>query len=387
MSDPARTKAPDPAMSAADDARDRPRETACNSRDQRLEDDLKKISARFGWLDGEAQRRLETLRRELQQKDAPNWSDDLMDGVVGLALASGIAGAAEYLASEAIEKSANVTRAFFKKAFEQGLKDGEQAGKNRMGSVQKQDLDGFMDVQEHAVATLHMKNQDRFVDFGRHEIVTPEQSQAVLDTFSDENLDRAAQEQHDATRDAWISLLAQEQFGSSTAKSAGPDGTVSPSTTTNMMTQERRDWVNKDASHFVPDKAPSFMGAVQGEVPGVLEILLELPNIVSGELQGSPGVKFALLDGVNETVRKQYAGRPLAELRIPRQLTAEIDSGFPDFVVNLDERGVASRVERPEWLRAFALAGHPERASRDGYELMMAGLERLLANLVAPEIA
>ncbi len=156
-------------------------------------------------------------------------------------------------------------------------------------------------------------------------------------------------------------------------------------TTTNMSTQETRDKTNKSAPGFVPENAPE-LNPMDGAT-GVLEVLVELPAIIGTEMEGRPEVRIAYLDGVNTALRSEYEGMALADMRIPRQITARV-AGGANFTLNLDENGQANHLTESQrrWLVARSVVGHPENASKDEWGKYSAGLQLLLAELVPSSI-
>jgi hypothetical protein len=120
---------------------------------------------------------------------------------------------------------------------------------------------------------------------------------------------------------------------------------------------------------------------------GVLEVLADLPAINGNEMDGKPEVRLAYLGGINRELRSEYEGVALADMNIPRQITARVAGGV-NFTLNLDENGQANHLtgQQRQWLVSRAVVGHPENASKDEWGKYSAGLQLLLAELVASSI-
>ncbi|MBL0212542.1 MAG: hypothetical protein IPQ07_01515 [Myxococcales bacterium] len=97
---------------------------------------------------------------------------------------------------------------------------------------------------------------------------------------------------------------------------------------------------------------------------------------------------MAFLNGVNADIRNQYANRPMAELQIPRHIEAHVAGAMPNFTINVDESGVVTPPRHAEsaWLRARAVAAHPEHGGLDHSTQRMLREQQLLHELVADEI-
>ncbi len=247
-------------------------------------------------------------------------------------------------------------------------------------------IDPFMDAQKEGVRAAQMENQTNFIKGGRHSL-DPTMARALADLCTSANLTEAADRQYSASRDAWVSYLAQTKFGAVGKNGAVQKGDVNVGpTTTNMSTQENRDRTNKSAPGFVPERAPE-LNPVRG-TPGVLEVLAELPRIdAADQMDEKPAVRYATLDGVNSAIREQYEGTPLADMKIPRQVVARV-AGGSDFTLNLDEDGHANHLSQHQrrWVVSRAVVGHPENASKDEWGKFNAGLQLLLAELVPDSI-
>jgi hypothetical protein len=220
---------------------------------------------------------------------------------------------------------------------------------------------------------------------------------------------QAATEQYAASRDAWVTYLAQARLG--VVGDYGPVGKHrSPldhgPLATNMGTErqrakQRQSWDRAQHGHdseldAIPDEAPG------AHVPGVLSVMVELPQIKDHQMRGAPKIQHAFL-AVNDAIRKQYENVPLVDMHIPRQIVASV-RGAPDFTINLDEQGHYNQIEekRRQWLRLRATASHAsgkdiyardheqhlatENAGKPNVELEAEGLQLLLRELVPSKI-
>ena len=231
-------------------------------------------------------------------------------------------------------------------------------------------------------------NESRFQVHGKHALTTIDQARALANACGKGNIDLAAGRQYDASRDAWVSYLAQTKYGA-----VGAFGTYEPamgpevmSQTTNMMTQPTRDAANVPAPGFIPPVAPSFADAARGHAPGVLVVMCKLPAIRDRVMEGRPTVKLALLNGVNKAIRDQYSGQSLSNIHIPRHIDADVE-GAPNFTVNLDESDAPTTLsprERP-WLVARAMAAGVAVPVGEAEHARL-GLRLLLDDLVTGEI-
>jgi hypothetical protein len=344
-----------------------------------IDDSLQQVIQSFHWLNDSAQGRIESLRSELKKADEPPWESRLAEAMLNVALAAGAAGTAEAISSQLVSGAFPAATEFVKAAYEGGINNGVAAGRNKFVGEGADAVDPFIDSQKEGVRGMHMENQAHFIDEGRHHVKTLQQARELRSACSSDNVNRAAVEQEKATRNVWISYLAQGKYGSIGKR--GLDGSITGASTTNMMTQERRDWVNKSAPGFVPDKAPDASAAMRGDAPGVLFLGTNLPNISDNRMEGTPEVEKAILNGLNEDVRVHYTG-DVDKMHIPRQIIGNSNGHFPRFTVNLDENGAASPIghEESAWLRARATAGE-QANGRDDVDKKAKGLKLLLEEL------
>ena len=154
-----------------------------------------------------------------------------------------------------------------------------------------------------------------------------------------------------------------------------------------MDTKAERDAANRAKSRSALSGRRHRLGACRdGGIAGVLTVQAMLPDL-NREIMAYPKVEFAFLNGVNSRIRAAYAGRPLSEVAVPRQVIANVTGGMPSFVVNVDESGRATHLshEQGAWLRANRLAYNP-KAQPDGPNAESEGLMRLLEELVPAHI-
>ncbi len=363
-----------------------------------IRDRVDVVTQSFHWFNEAAQLKIDQLRRELKEEDEPSWVGELVEGVVELGLGTGAATAGKFLAGKLVHGAGAVTKEFVEDLFSGGAEAGIKAGLAKLGGGKDEHvIDPFIDAQKEGVSITQMKNQTRWLTHGRHQVRTLDEATRLKEACSEIPVKAAAEEQYQATRDAWVAYLAQARFGA--VGKHGPvtkDSVNTGPTRTDMSTQAQRD---RDAKGTIGYRdaadAPDFRDAAQGDAPGVLEVVAELPRIVQGMpgmdvtnvMEGRPKVMIAILNGVNDTIRKQYEGTSLADMHIPRQVQAKVD-GAPDFALNLDEQGNANFVHKPQstWLQMRATVGHPENATLGDYDKQARGRELLLGDLVATGI-
>ena len=354
----------------------------CSKQDG-LEGHLQAISSGFLWLYNHAQQRLEALRRDLHAREEPGWSASLAEALLEVALLGGAAAGGELIAGLLVESGEHgaVKKELVKAMFEEGIAKGVEAGRERLAGANKdRAIDAFIDSQIEGVAAMHQENQTRFLLSGRNQVQTVKDAENLEGAFAHAHLERAADEQYAATRDAWLSYLAQSTYGDWEHDQA--DG--SRITATNMETQAQRDRENDRLPGWVPSEAPSLERAVFGKSPGVLEVAVTLPAINDGTVQGSIEATLAVLDGVNEEIRKQYEGNPLSQIHIPRQIVA---SGAASFTLNLDERGTPCHIlprKQGLWLETFGKLDNP---NLDDFAAYQTGIVKLLGALVLDKVS
>lgn len=374
------------------DTTDSPKSTTGASDERAISDSLDIVKLSFGWFNEAAQRGIEVLRVHLKTEDEPDWFAQIAGALLEVALGAGAAAAGVRLAQNVIPGAGEVRQEFVKMLFEGGIGAGVTAGRTKLGGGKDNNvIDPFIEAQKEGVEAAHHENQNQFIKVGRHDVKTLKTAKSLEAVCSHGNMKAASNEQYAATRDAWVSYLAQTKYGARSGGGVVQESSVNVgNTTTNMSTQEARDRANKSAPGFVPSDAPDLNDAVHGKAPGVLCVHARLReiDILGLGMNGKPEITLALLNGVNATIREQYEGVPLAAMKIPRQVLAEVD-GDPDFVINLDEKGdLGNQVpeKRRRWLVGRATVAHPENATKSDFEKYEAGLRLLLAELVPTSI-
>jgi hypothetical protein len=320
----------------------------------------------FSWFNDAAQAELEKLRRDISKRDEPDWLGHLAEALLAAALSGGAAGVGTFLAHELLPAASEAVRELVKTAFEEGINEGMAAGRTKLAGGHDDNVaDTFIESHKEGVRAEQIKNQTAFIMKADKYITTREDAEALKHACGEANVKAAAKKQYAASRDAWITYLAQTELGvvgnyGPVGKHRSPFDDAPP--TTNMANERQRDkqrhaWKQSehgkdDKDAVIPDVAPGF------DTRGVLTVFAELPEIEGHQMKGDPSVKLAVL-GVNDAIRTQYENVPLAEMQIPRQINAHV-RGAPDFTINLDEQGHYLQIakERRLWLRLRATAAH-----------------------------
>jgi hypothetical protein len=371
------------ASSAPGDAGDRPTREGL----------IDTVTESFNWLSATAVVRLNTLGEHLKKEDPPGWQERLVEGALELALSAGTAGVAEYLAGKLTSEAAHSAfaegkREFVKVMFEEGIGKGIENGHRVLhGAEHESPIERFMEVQVAGVQGTHNANQKQWIQHGRGAVQSYDDAAALERTCSQENMAAAAERQYEASRDAWVGYLAQTKYGSVSHPSTRGENTEG-GTTTDMRMQEARDKSNRWSPGATPADAPSFGDALLGHAPGVLAVLVELPELEAGTMNGAPHVQAAYMNGVNAVIREQYENVSLSKMRIPRHIEARVHGDMPNFEINLDENGLATHLShaKSEWLRGLAVGSDPQRETLGDLSLQEEGRQKLLEMLVVPEI-
>jgi len=368
--------------------------TASVAEQERIRGSLDVVTQSFHWLDEASQQRLEQLRRDLKTEDEPDWSTELAEAVLEVGISSGAMAAGTFIAEKLVHGAGEVTKNFVEALFTDGTKAGVNAGLAKLsGGKDDHVIDPFVDAQKEGIWGTQMENQADWLKKQRSKVQSVDEAEKLEQACSRDHVKAAAEKQYQASRDAWVSYLAQKRFGS-----VGEHGPVTKDsievgpTRTDMSTQAQRDRDAKGtAGYRDATDAPDYADSARGDAAGVLEVVASLPKItqaVSGVdltnvMDGAPTVTIAILNGTNDRIRDQYAGTALADLRIPRQIHAQVD-GAPDFTLNLDEQGNSNVLwkQRATWLRLRATVNHPENATLTDHEKENKGRELLLSELV-----
>jgi hypothetical protein len=335
----------------------------------------------FPFLTSRQHTALDGLAKELKDEDE-SWSSSIVEALLEVALGACAAKAGEFVLNRLVKGAEHSLKEdFVKDLFKEGTLGGLNKAKAALTGPTA-DVDDFVRAQKDGLDDMNIASMRHFQHVGRYELKTVAQAQQLEEAMATSTMEDAAKFAHDHSRDLWISRLAQEKFGTATY-----EGERAPRT--NMSTQHMRDDANHAAPGYEPEDAPSVEDALAGDCPGVLEVSVELPIITGNEMRGKPHVEVAFLNGVNETIRKQYARTALSEISLPRQLKCSVEGGMPDFTVNLDERGKrygSFRHHEGAWLQARALVGHPENNGLGEMQREEVGLRLLLAELVPGSI-
>lgn len=351
---------------------------------------------RFVWMAGDVSKRMTQLKADIKREDKTPWLKKIAEGLLEYAIPLGLGAGAKALSTYIVERrnpgssplekaKADGVKEFLKSVFKDSAVTGVNFAKSRLGATPENASDAFVDAQEDAARHALYDAQTTFILKGAGEITTRAQAESLREALVDyKKIEAVGDHQYAASRDAWVSYLAQTKFGSK----KGPDG---KGQIADMSGQQERDRVNEkwftdpDEQTLKPPE-PSPSAAIWGKTPGVLEVIAELPDIRE-KVAGTPTVKAAMLNGVNDAIRDQYKGKSLEEMNIPRQVVARVKGWMPGFTVNIDEAGGASSLSREQatWLRARAIAGGvPAGAGEDRQE--KEGLRLLLRELVPANI-
>jgi hypothetical protein len=387
------------------------------------ESSLNTVSDNLHWIADQSGLAIERLGVDLKKTDDPPFYEMLLRGALDIALTAGAAGFGQLLATKFVGHSIKTAieekhvsehvgegaREFVKSSIEQGVGKGIAAGRAVLdGDTKQSAIDGFILSQRAAVIDLYKEDASQFNHVGRPKYKTAAAALA-LEEASNEEYKHAPQIHYDTARDAWVSYLAQQSFG---VKQSPGEGAA-----TDMSSQAERDaaWAKSPAAtdparraisavvHVgavgagapvaaakalpSPAAAPSLRDAIlDSSKEGVLFVKAKLPEItgkldrtsqtVTRQMFGEPHVKLAVLHGVNNAIRDQYAKKSLASIAIPRQIACEVE-GDADFTVSVDERGEPTAFgQNVHWLRARAGVGkymdhETEGSPRDGLRLLL----------------
>jgi hypothetical protein len=320
---------------------------------------------------------------------------------------------------------------FVKTVIEEGIKTGQERGKQHLEGVAKtksQVMEKFLLAQADGAQDMYICSREHFSHVDKQKVRTAEGAEA-LEEATKESIPEEAEKQKGRARDAWVSYLAQTRFG--TIKHNGE-------ITTNMDDQDQRDHarlvtdgmygdpgigirirhsvgpeeghgeapegdrggerrkgspfddhVTGDAESAPDMKAALFKanGVLHGGIDqGVLHVSAVLPDIKPGEKPDKATVKVAILNGVSDSIREEYNDKTLSELHIPRHVTCKTGGSYNDFGFSLDERGNqfdSMSAEDMKWLVARARAegdGYGGPGASDGW-LALHGLYLLLDEL------
>lgn len=345
-----------------------------------IDDALESVVQSFLWYNDAAQTQVETLRRDLKQEDEPDWSLALAEAVLQIGLGAGAAAVGARLAA-GVANSAH--QEFLKMCWEGGIGEGIATGRTRLSrGGPNHVVDPFLDAQKVGIRAALQHSQTLFIR-GRRNVSTLREAKQLERACSSERVTAAAKEQRTATRDAWVSYLAQSKFG--TRRSASTLASGLHGTTADMSTQDSRDRINAAVPGFVPGEAPTVYGAMRGDAPGVMTVVARLPQLDgAGAPRRPPAIELALLNGLNGTIRSDYQGVPLAAMKIPRHIRFQMPTG-EDISLSLDEAGTPTFL--PPKHRAWFVARAGAKADGvDDYARYLVGLRIVLGELTPEQV-
>jgi hypothetical protein len=300
------------------------------------------------------------LKSDLSKADKPNWVDELLEKVLDISLTVGGERVGEYLAERLVSHEAKAIGAMVKKACEEAAPAGVSLARESLGAGAKPDPAEFIAAQQMGVIAMYQEAQRKFIESGQDAIASTTEARHLVAALQPKHLIEAAGHHYQASRDEYVATLAKQTLGTTT------DGT------TDMSPGE----------HEQGHATDSNLIAI-GMDRGVLEADVMLHDDVTQE----PTAYRAVLNGVNETIRKQYEHVPLASVKVPRLLVCSVRGDMPDFTVTVDEAGAMHLVRGSgEWLAARARAERPEAITASRQEQQRIGLELLLRDLEIDEL-
>lgn len=376
------------------------------------------VQANFLWMAHNVSPHIQQLHTDLLKEDAPGWSEVLLGTLVDVALAAGGAGFGQLLAVKYVDTllekaikakpSREGAHELAKSFIEQGMGKGIEGGRKALQGGGKQDVvERFVLSQHDAADQMYKANHDAFVHTGRSKIKTVAEAQA-LEQSSNEEFQKAPEIQYRAARDAWVTYLAQQKFGVNEKIDKNDKSGVTR--TTDMTNQARRSkelespngrnhtYKTYGGKGENPEHAPNdFEASYYGKDEGVLFVAAKLPAITATinvppepsiiHMDGKPEVAKAYLNGVNGTIRDSYQGASLADVKIPRQIVAQVEGDTPSFTINLDETGdMFSAGEKTDWLGYRAAVEDPRKPYERSSANTAKGLHLLLQELVLGDI-
>ncbi len=348
-----------------------PDTTAYDALSKQGHDALEIVKDSFVWFGEAATAHIDEMGSQIRKKDAPSLMEGLIESLVDAALGAGAAAAGErlFLAVERIVGAGAVRHEFVKGLFEEGAKAGIAKGKSALAAeTSSEAVDKFLLSQKEGALEVGQASQANFTDTDRYKVATDGDALALRKACVGGAMRQAGEAQAAACRDAWLAYLAQARFGKNASDGA-----------TNMMDASERKTNMAWATKSIPTRAPALADTIQGNVPGVLVVKASLPAIDPTHARGDkPEVEYAVINGVNEELRAAYAGQPLSQSHIPRQIVAKVAGDLPGFTLNINEAGHVQGIDERAWL--MARGAHVQNEAR-GETSFMKGVEALLAEL------
>lgn len=333
----------------------------------------------FIWLASAANESVNALRAELAETDEPFWAGALAMAALELAIGAGAAAVGEKIASGLVLPVAGevneVRKEFVKAIFEEGTGEGVRRGGELLKGEPNDVRSAFIAAQRDGAKYTHMNSQTHFITDGRYRITTVAAAETLSNACSQEKVEAAGALHHDVARNAWLSYMSRQKFGSNNGR-------------TNLTDASHRAASNAHAPGFEPPEPPSQYMAFMSEAPGVLVMQVRLPGIFLNAMSGPPVVERAFLNGVNKKIGAQFEGKPLATAAIARVIDAVAADGTV-FQLRVDEDnalvGPAGHAAN-EWLHSRAIVGHPENTDLGYHERVVVGFRALLEDIVPSEI-
>jgi len=186
---------------------------------KQIESQSKVIENSFIWYDGAAKEKLEELRGDLKKEDQPSWSEQIAAFVLESALGAGAQASGLALAEKVV--SGEASREFMQNIFASGVTGGGAAGKAMLsGGHDEKVIETFIAAQIEGISQRQQGSQTEFIMSGRQKLKTVSQAADLAAACGRTNVRAAAAHQYQASRDSWVSYIAQQKFGSN-AWSAG----------------------------------------------------------------------------------------------------------------------------------------------------------------------
>jgi hypothetical protein len=312
---------------------------------------------------------IDDLIPEIEKKDEPSWTENLVKAAFEIALTAASAGLGEYLAVAFIKratvqkleevlastktdekhklietyvKQQVITKEVLKNVFKETAKKVAPGAANLGLAETKKAKDArqFMSGLKVAVRNLNHMQSDAFqiglnVAAQTSHVGDAPVWKAVFSVMK-ESLDAAQatakQQQHDKARDAWLTYLAQNSRGVK-IDDKGSAGT--------------------DMSEAI-DVTNAKKTFIDGQFDrGVLHVYAYLPFMIdTEERRWWPRIKAAYLFGVNDVLRDQLAEKNLDEIHSPFVLHCD-HYGRDNFDIKSDENGTLLGLEDPKARRAL----------------------------------
>lgn len=318
------------------------------------------ITASFASMQHYAMIELGRLKSDLMKADKPNWVDGLLEKVLDISLSVGGERVGEYLAERLVSHGAKMLSGLMKKSCEEGAPAGVSLARESLGPGAKPDAEAFIEAQQMGVLAMYQDAQRSFIESGQDALANTAEARHLAAALDAKHLVDAARHHYRASRDEYVATLAKQTLGTT------DDGTA------DMSPGEHE---HGRATH----SGLIAMGVDRG--------VLEADVMLYDDVKAEPTAYRALLNGVNDAIRKQYEHVPLASVKIPRVLVCSVRGDMSDFTVNVDESGGMHLVHGSgEWLEARARAENADAKNVSRHEQQRIGLDLLLRDLEIDEL-